>query len=175
LVLTHSRDRRLELVSADPEEGGLEFEDFYLREYQQVFRATYLLVGSREGAQDATQEAFKRAFVRWGRLRKQPWVGGWVMTTALNLCKRQLQDANRDLSPASKRPDLISAPSVRVDVVNALRKLPHRQQQATVLYYVGDLPLPVIADLMGITEGAVKAHLAHARKSLRELLEVTDA
>ena len=157
------------------EEGGLEFEDFYLNEYQQIFRAAYLLVGSREGAQDATQEAFKRAFARWGRLRKHPWAGGWVMTTALNLCKRQLQDANRDLSPALERPDLMTAPSARVDVVDALRKLPHRQQQATVLYYVGDLPLPVIGDLMGITEGAVKAHLAQARKTLRRLLEVTDA
>lgn len=97
------------------------------------------------------------------------------MTTALNLCKRQLQDANRDRSPVLERHDPSSAPSVRADIVLALRKLPHRQQQATVLYYVGDLPLPVIGDLMGITEGAVKAHLAQARKTLRRLLEVTDA
>jgi DNA-directed RNA polymerase specialized sigma24 family protein len=44
-----------------------------------------------------------------------------------------------------------------------------------VLYYLGDLPIPVVADLMGITEGAVKAHLAQARAALRPMLEVRDA
>ena len=62
----------------------------------------------------------------------------------------------------------------RVDVLAALRSLPFRQRQATILYYWGDLPVAAIAELMGLTEGAVRAHLAHARRALRPDLEVLD-
>lgn len=152
------------------------FDDFYRSEYRSVFGAAYLGTGDRDAAFDVTQEAFKRAFVRWGRLQNEPWVGGWVMRTALNLCKRHAKQVQRQTPVAD--PDL-QQPSVRpsaerADVVAALRRLPERQRHVTILFYWGDLPLPAIADLMGIAEGTVKAHLAQARKSLRDHLAVVD-
>ena len=55
-----------------------EFEALYRREFLAVFRTVYLLAGTREVAEDATQEAFARALERWSRLRGQTWAGGWV-------------------------------------------------------------------------------------------------
>lgn len=54
-----------------------------------------------------------------------------------------------------------------VDLVSALRQLPPRQRQATVLYYVADLPVAVVADRLGVSEGTIKAHLSQARHKLR--------
>ena len=152
------------------------FDDFYRGEYKSVFGAAYLATGDRDAAFDVTQEAFKRAFVRWARLQNEPWVGGWVMRTALNLCKRRAKQLYRQTSvaePFSRETDAVPA-AERVDVVAALRRLPERQRQVTILFYWGDLPLPAIADLMGIAEGTVKAHLAQARKALRGHLAVID-
>jgi RNA polymerase sigma factor (sigma-70 family) len=59
-------------------------------------------------------------------------------------------------------------------VLEGLRRLPERQRHATILFYWGDMPVSVIADLMNVAEGTVKAHLAQARKSLRTTLEVAD-
>lgn len=150
------------------------FEEFFRSEYPAVYRAAYLGVGSSEAAQDITQEAFARAFSRWRRLRDQPWAGGWVMTTALNLCRKyQKKETERvnDVGPAAQT----RGPTEdRLDLSAALRNLPPRQRTATILFYLGDLSVPQIAHSMQISEGTVKAHLAQARTALRELLEVSD-
>ncbi|MBA3423796.1 MAG: sigma-70 family RNA polymerase sigma factor [Actinobacteria bacterium] len=64
------------------------------------------------------------------------------------------------------------ASETSVDLIAALQRLPARQRQATILYYIADLPIPVVAERMGLHEGSVKAHLAQARKRLRNLMEV---
>lgn len=152
------------------------FEEFYSSEYSSVFTATYLAMGDTEAARDATQEAFKRAFMRWRRLSRQDWAGGWVMTTALNVSRRMQRAHAREISTIVAD-DAVPPPALEdhVDLLDAVRTLPFRQRQAIVLFYIADLPLPVIADFMRITEGAVKAHLAQARSSLRRVMGVHHA
>lgn len=159
-------------IAGSLEVGALLFEDFFRREYGSVYRAAYLGTGSPEAAQDVTQEAFARAYARWRRLRDQPWAGGWVMTTALNLCKKHA----RSSEVAVPTPDQHVTPAhdARLDLAGKLRQLPLRQRTAVVLFYLGDLPVAQIAHLMKISEGTVKAHLAQAREALRKSLEVAD-
>lgn len=155
----------------------MEFEAFFRSEYQKVFRCACLLVGDREVAMDATQEAFQRAYVRWRRLSRETWAAGWVLTTATNLCRREMDRQRREGGDRSFATEGVidgHLSGARVDMLVALRQLPFRQKQATALFYLGDLPLPTIASLMGVTEGAVKSHLAHARKALRQIMEVVD-
>ena len=152
----------------------LDFEAFYQSEFDDVFRGCVLMTGSREVAMDATQEAFTRAYVRWRRLSRHPWAGGWVMTTALNLCRRR----GRDPLPVGHGPEGTPAIAIpgpdRIDLQRGLRLLPYRQRQAAILHYLGDLSIASVAELMQISEGAVKAHLFEARRSLREALRVSD-
>ena len=98
------------------------------------------------------------------------------MTTAMNLCKRELKRRLRPNPVAQPEAQPREAATAdRVDVLAALHMLPFRQRQATVLFYWADLPTPAIAQLMGLSEGAVRAHLTHARTTLRKTLEVADA
>ena len=96
------------------------------------------------------------------------------MTTALNLCRRR----SRDPVPVGQvREDGVRdrpAPFERIDLQRALQRLAPRQRHAAILHYLGDLPVAAVAELMQISEGAVKAHLSAARKALRRVLEVTD-
>ncbi len=139
-----------------------------------MFRAACLATGSAEIASDATQEAFQRAFARWSRLSKQAWAGGWVTTTALNLCKKELR--RRSVQPFGRlREPQETDVSEQLDVVAALGRLPFRQRQAVVLFYWSDLPTAAIAQLMAISESAVRAHLTHARHALKRTLEVNHA
>ena len=160
-------DGRLRVARAD-------FESFYRLQYPQVYRAVYLTTSDPDAAFDATQEAFKRAYARWWRLSRHEWAGGWVMTTALNVSKRAGKRSARELATDAPERPYPAPTSHRTDVAAALRDLPARQRVATVLYYLGDLPIPAVASVMGISEGTVKAHLAHARKKLRDALEVVD-
>lgn len=150
------------------------FEDFFRGEYAAVYRAAYFNTGSHEAAQDVTQEAFARAYARWWRLKNQTWAGGWVMTTAMNLCKKHHRLAKAQ--PHLEREGSVSPPNseTALDLSTALRTLPLRQRTALVLFYLADLSLPDIARAMQISEGTVKAHLAQARSAMRRLMEEAD-
>jgi RNA polymerase sigma-70 factor (ECF subfamily) len=147
------------------------FEEFYEREFASVFRATFLLCGDRSSAEDATQEAFARALVRWRRLEGEPWAAGWVMTTAMNSVRRAMR----------KRPTAAEVPvstgddhDAGLDVRAAIRRLPARQQEAIGLHYLLDLSVDDTAAAMGVAEGTVKTHLSRAREALVGALRVDD-
>lgn len=159
---------RSDTVLARPEVDRLLFEDFYGAEFQRVFNAAYAVCRDPDSAIEATQEAFARAFQRWRRLGRQEWAGAWVTTTALNVLRRQNRRQPRSsITTRSSEPN----PGDRVEVLDALRLLPWRQQQAAVLFYIADLPVSGVASAMGLSEGTVKAHLSRARAHLRRSLE----
>jgi RNA polymerase sigma factor (sigma-70 family) len=126
-------------------------------------------------AEDGTQEAYARAYARWRRLSSETWVEGWLVTTAINYCKRRLR-RERLYSPPEDTsvPSMEDAVSRDADLMEAIKALSLRQREAVVLHYIADIPVRGVADLMHLSEGTVKAHLAHARKSLRVEMEVTD-
>jgi DNA-directed RNA polymerase specialized sigma24 family protein len=78
-----------------------EFERLYETEVDSVFRTAFLLCRDREVAEDATQEAFARALERWSRPHGESWAGGWVMSTAINVCRRMLRRGRRIDPPAN--------------------------------------------------------------------------
>lgn len=146
-----------------------DFDSFYSAEYPNVYRAARAWSGDEQAALDATQEAFARAFARWRRLSKEGWKGGWVVTTALNICKKTAP-------PPAPIPEGVAKTQSyeRVDVTRALRSLSEQQRKAAVLHYLGDIPLPVVADLMKVSQGTVKSHLNRARQTMRAYLEERD-
>jgi RNA polymerase sigma-70 factor, ECF subfamily len=147
---------------------SLDFEDFYRAEFPRVYRASWLFARDVDNALDATQEAFGRAYSRWTRLQKEEWAAGWVISTAVNVLKRRRRRAPQEqVDP----PEVEASTSEIIDLRRALRDLPQRQRQAVVLFYVGDLSVYEVANLMGVSDGTVKAHLSQGREALRKRLE----
>lgn len=139
---------------SSPDEA--DFRQVYERAFPIVYRVAYRFCGRREAAEDASQEAFARAFERWGRLRAEPWVVGWVVTTALNIVRRGARrepEPSRDArEPAYQGMDV----EAELDLWRAIRELPKRQAEAVVLHYVLDLPVAQVAEVMGCREGTAK-------------------
>jgi RNA polymerase sigma factor (sigma-70 family) len=67
-------------------------------------------------------------------------------------------------------PDLVDPPEVRPEVLGAVQRLSVKQRAVIVLTYWEDLGPASVAQLMGISEGAVKRHLGRARSRLKEEL-----
>jgi len=143
------------------------FRDLYEREFASVFRAAYVVSGRRDVAEEAAQEAFARALARWRRLGKEPWVAGWVTTTAINVARRQLRRRPDPIGPFGGGEDLDTA----LDVRRAIHGLPRRQQEAVILHYLLGFPIGDAARSMGCRPGTVKAHLSRARAALAPSLE----
>jgi RNA polymerase sigma-70 factor (ECF subfamily) len=140
-----------------------EFRVVYEELFPLAYRVAYRFSGHRDDAEDAAQEALARAFQRWGRLRGQPWIAGWVLTTTVNILRRRRArpTAGHDGSDPPES-DLDAS----MDLWSAIRRLPRRQGQAVILYYLADLPLADVATVMGCREGTAKTHLDRARKHL---------
>jgi RNA polymerase sigma factor (sigma-70 family) len=61
----------------------------------------------------------------------------------------------------------------RGTVLDALRGLPRRQREVLVLRYYLDLSEAEIADVLGISRGAVKSHASRGAAALRAVLGPT--
>ncbi len=147
-----------------------DFAAFYEGSFTPVFAAVRAFCGDTDVARDATQEAFARAYARWRRVKATSSPQAWVVTTAFNLTRRHFRRERTQVETAST---VLSGPTPdRVGVLDALRALPERQRQAVVLHYLLDTPVAMVAEAMGVSEGAVKAHLFKARSALRGALEV---
>lgn len=144
--------------------GNAGFEGFYEREAQRVFATVLLLCRDRVVAEDAVQEAFARALERWDRLEGEPWAGGWVTTTAMNVVRRALRRRPSELR--AEQPPIDAG----VEMWDAVARLPGRQQEAVILYYRLATPVDEIARLMVCEPGTVRTHLSRARAALREAL-----
>ena len=61
-------------------------------------------------------------------------------------------------------------PRTSISMSWVLSSVSVQQRAAVLLTYWADLPAETVADRMGISTGAVKRHLARARKHLEEWL-----
>jgi RNA polymerase sigma-70 factor (ECF subfamily) len=147
-----------------------EFRAMYQEIFPLAFRVGYRFSGRRDDAEDAAQEALARAFQRWRRLRGQPWVRGWVLSTTMNILRRK----QRLGSSAHPEPARESDLDASLDLWSALRRLPARQAQAVILYYLADLPVADVARIMGCREGTAKTHLDRGRKGLAAVIGTPD-
>lgn len=148
------------------------FAEFYEATFPAVYRATYLMCRDNHLAEDVAQDAFAKALARWSRLGGEPWAAGWVMRTALNGARR----AHRWHQKMPTQEDRDGGQDVdsSIDLWKGIRSLPRRQQQAVILHYVNDLPVELVADVMGCRDGTVKAHLWRARQQLARYMEADE-
>lgn len=139
-----------------------------------------LVSGSRAAAEDAVQEALARAWERSERGERIVSLKAWVTRVALNLVRsgfRRLMAERRARERLGRREEDRSVgpgPESVVDLERALRGLPRRQREATVLRYYLDLDVREVATALGMKEGTAKTTLHRARQALATSLGEQD-
>ncbi|GHJ46244.1 hypothetical protein Cs7R123_35860 [Catellatospora sp. TT07R-123] len=152
--------------------SAADFDAFYQAHYPGTVAAVYALTGDRAEAHDLAQEAYCRAWQRWGELSRYDNPAAWAYRVATNLARsrwRHLRVAAAHL--VRQRPDDTAPPDPEhVALVAALRELPADQRQAIVLHHLVDLPVGDVAREMGVPTGTVKSWLSRGRAELAVLL-----
>jgi RNA polymerase sigma-70 factor (ECF subfamily) len=155
--------------------GPADFDDTFRRCYGQMVRSLTVAAGDREVAADCVQDAFTRAYVRWGRVSRLEDPAGWIRHVAVNRLRdhfRKTARGSRAVARLQQAPVASAPPPAEPSQLAALlASLPAQQRIATALYYVDDLSVAEIAATMRVSEGAVKYHLHAARRALRASLE----
>lgn len=143
-----------------------DLERLYRKRYRSFLRTALALLGDREQARDAVQEAFARS-LRAQRTFRGGSLEGWVFATLVNVC--------RDLVRRGETPHESFAgnghPETLPELRAAIAALPERQRLAVFLRYYADLEYEAIAAALGIERGTVAASLHAAHTNLRASLK----
>jgi RNA polymerase sigma-70 factor, ECF subfamily len=145
------------------------FEEFYAASVDRLLGHLFLVTGDLHAAEEIVQEAFTRASMRWSHLRAYDVPEAWVRRVAMNLAAdraRRLRRQTRALLRLGPPPAVPALSVETLALVQALRTLPVRQRQAIVLYYLADLPIQEIAQVLAVPGGTVKSLLARGRRAL---------
>jgi RNA polymerase sigma factor (sigma-70 family) len=138
----------------------------------------YSLLGDREAAQDAAQEAFIEAYLCLKGLRTAHAFPAWLRRIVLKQCDRITRKAALPTVPlesAAEVPAREAGPAetlereeVRRTVLSAVRSLPEHERTTTTLFYINGYSLTEIGDFLEVPVGTVKRRLHSARQKLRE-------
>jgi RNA polymerase sigma-70 factor (ECF subfamily) len=173
---------RSRLVRAAPNASTtpslLAFEDFYREQYAAVVGLAYVLVGNRWTAEDLVQEAFLAAHRQWERVATLDQPGAWIRRVVANMAvstfRRRITEARALARFAHTEPSTIGELNLEAaEFWRAVRSLPRRQSQVVALFYLEDLPISDIADVLNMAHGTVKKHLHDGRRGLASRLRVS--
>jgi len=128
-------------------------------------------------ADEATQDAFVRAWRKLGSFRGESAFGTWLFRLAVNvMLTRRAQLATRrgrevvDDELLAQQPDRVRSRGLGLDFETAIVALPEGARQVFVLHDVEGYTHEEIATLLGVTSGTSKAQLHRARMLMRRVL-----
>jgi RNA polymerase sigma factor (sigma-70 family) len=138
-------------------------------EYARLCRA---LSSFGDGTEEAVQEAFVQALVRWSRVGKMDNPAGWIRTVAVRRLLNAQRSRAREVAATARLGDSTTEPERddTLDVRAVLKTLTPQQRIAVGLFYGGGYPIAGVAEAMDLSDGAVKYHLHAARARLRAAL-----
>jgi RNA polymerase sigma factor (sigma-70 family) len=150
---------------------SLDFESFYLREFPTIVRLAHLLTSSMEAAEDLAQESFVRVHRRFESLDNP---GAYLRVSIVNSCKNwqrgRGRESARHLRLVAGVPTTTPGPDDRDPLLDAVGRLPFRQQVVLVARYWLDLSEGEIAATLNCRPGTVKSLASRALGALREEL-----
>jgi RNA polymerase sigma-70 factor (ECF subfamily) len=149
------------------------------RHYDRCARLATRILGNREDAEEALQDAFLRAFRALGEYEDRERFTAWLTRILVNQCRTMLLRTRRresvflDVDPRELEVAVESAASEGAwpELERALARLPAQQREAVVLKYAGDLTYEEMARITGAGESALKMRVQRAFARLRALLE----
>lgn len=150
--------------------------ELLVRAQKAVFSLCFKMLRRKEDAEDVTQEAL----IRVARHLKD-WDPGrpvmpWILAIAANRCRSFatrkriptqtiVSEAVAEVEAATDRKELGE------ELDQALLVLKDEQRECFILFYINDLPLADISEILGKPVGTLKTWLFRARKQLAEHLQ----
>ena len=168
------------------------FAQLVRQESPRLFRVIVRIVRDEDEARSVMQETFLQAYQRLDTFRRESKLTTWLYAIGINQARAALrrlrrtrtleeQDIER-LQPAfvkgmyaqpvrAWRPDKVAEANERRRLVHeAIDRLPDTYRTVVILRDIEELSTTEAAELLGISEGALRVRLHRARQALRALL-----
>jgi RNA polymerase sigma-70 factor (ECF subfamily) len=158
-----------------------DFEPIYREHVGSVYGLCLRLTGSREVAQDCTQETFLAAWRALPKFQARSSLGTWLHRIAVNtvLARHRSQAARCETVANPAGEDCMnrhggSDTAPPLDLERAIAALPEGARHVLVLVGIYGYNHEEAAELLGLMAGTCRAHLHRARQLLKQHLGLTE-
>jgi RNA polymerase sigma-70 factor (ECF subfamily) len=163
------------VLTGDTEAFGVLVE----RHYDRCVRLALHIIGNREDAEDAVQDAFLRAYRYLGGYQERERFAAWLSRILVNQCRSVLARRRRAeeglpewerATPDADEQHPEERAALHEELSRALALLPPEQREAVVLRFGEDLTYDEMAAITGAGTSALKMRVKRACARLRALL-----
>ena len=152
-----------------------DFDRLYRSTYQRIFATLMLILRDPTAAEDATQEAYLRAFRAWSGWKQDAPAEAWMHRIALNVAftyrrRERLHEIGEVLRRLGRPKEPDPSELEQTDLMRELRSLPAKQGAAVVMRNLHGFTNREIAAVLNVPERTVASRLAAAKKRLRSRL-----
>ena len=138
---------------------------------ERSYRVAAVILGNREDAEDAVEDASLRAWQHFGSLRDASRFDAWFCRIVVNVCRDRLRQrrgrpATLAFDPPSPE-DPFTASVERAALHQALATLTPEHRAVIALHHLEGLTVDEIADRLGVRAGTVKSRLHYGLGELR--------
>jgi RNA polymerase sigma-70 factor (ECF subfamily) len=143
------------------------------------FRLAAAMLGDREEARDAIQEATFKAWRKLGQLRQGMPIRPWFLAIVANQCRSIRRGRWWAVIRLPEVPLPAKEPEDRIvdrtDLEQSLSQLTPDERLPIVLFYYLDLPVEEVATVLSVSPAAAKSRIYRTLKKLRPGLEIEEA
>lgn len=156
-----------------PTEKTRRFELLLAEHQQRVLRIAYRLLGKLEDAQDACQEVFLRLLKNLDKIEGDPQF--WLYRVTVNICNdhyrrkpylMETPPAIQYADPAPRADRILEQDERKSLLLAGIARLPEREREAIVLRDIEGLTTREVAQILGVEEVTVRAHICAGRAKL---------
>lgn len=155
------------------------FEELLRPLIEPAYRLAFAMLQEREAAEDAVQEMALKGWRHHSRIRPElGTVRPWFLAIVANECRMALRlrwsKVLRFAEPPAEAVDERD-PAAGLDLRRALDRLPYGDKLLIHLYFVLDMPIAEVAQVLGIGVGAAKSRLHRVTGRLRPEVDSLEA
>ena len=150
-----------------------------------AFNLAFKIIRNNEDAEEVAQDAFLKAFQSIDSLKEDTKFSTWVYKIIYNAAISKVRRKQYITSSFDDEPSMINIENT-FNAINeldnqdqkkyinlALDKLPENEKAIVTLFYLNELPVNEIGEIMNLSVSNVKVKLHRARKKLHSILSAT--
>ncbi len=149
------------------------FEAFVDDHSSRLFRALFLVTGSRHESEEVMQDAFLAIWERWDRVSGMDDPAGYLYRAAMNLWRKRARRAALAIRRAvalAPSEDPFAAVEDRDVVFRALKGLRQKERAAIVATALLGYSSEEAGSMLGMSANAVRMHASRGRATMREIV-----
>ena len=156
------------------------FDELVARWHAPMWQYVRRMADQNELADELIQETWLRVLRGIAGLREPSRLVPWMFGIARHVMMDRLRQKYRQEALLENALDDLTAPADEVDeherrdnianVLDKLENLPLPQRELLTLYYLDELSIEEVGQVLGVPAGTVKSRLFHARRVLKQSL-----